>query len=88
MDVTEKKIWFRAKKYGYGWYPVTWQGWVITLLYLNLITIVTVGINNREGTVLSTLISFGFFFIPATFIFLAICYHKGEVAKWRWGNKK
>jgi hypothetical protein len=31
----EKDIWFPAKKYGIGWgFPVTWQGWVVSLSYL------------------------------------------------------
>jgi hypothetical protein len=27
------KLWFKAKNYGWGWYPITWQGWLITGLY-------------------------------------------------------
>lgn len=26
------KPWFRPKKFGYGWTPVTWQGWVVTII--------------------------------------------------------
>ena len=28
------KIWFPAKKHGFGWgLPITWQGWVVLVLY-------------------------------------------------------
>ncbi len=31
------KYWFKAKNYGWGWYPATWQGWLILagFIYLN-----------------------------------------------------
>lgn len=30
MASNGKKIWFPAKRYGWGWgLPVTWQGWVV-----------------------------------------------------------
>jgi predicted GH43/DUF377 family glycosyl hydrolase len=26
----QKRIfWFRAKEYGWGWYPATWEGWLV-----------------------------------------------------------
>jgi hypothetical protein len=28
---TEKRAWFRRRTFGYGWTPVTWQGWLITI---------------------------------------------------------
>ena len=28
------KLWFKAKMFGWGWYPITWQGWLITILYV------------------------------------------------------
>lgn len=29
----KKEIWFKSKSYGWGWTPVTWQGWTITATY-------------------------------------------------------
>ena len=31
------QLWFKAKKYGYGWYPATWQGWLVILVYLTIL---------------------------------------------------
>lgn len=28
-----KRVWFKAYENKWGWYPVTWQGWTITLVY-------------------------------------------------------
>lgn len=33
--LTEKKYWFPAKKYGWGWtFPTCWQGWAVLVGYL------------------------------------------------------
>lgn len=33
MD-TEKKYWFPAKRYGWGWsFPTCWQGWLVFVAY-------------------------------------------------------
>ena len=26
--------WFRRKRWGYGWTPVTWQGWLVVALFV------------------------------------------------------
>ena len=31
-----KKIWFKAKRYGWGWYPSTWQGAVCIFIWVIL----------------------------------------------------
>lgn len=86
VNAPQKKLWFKAKKYGYGWYPVSWQGWVITLIYTAIIVFTATHINARAHSVSDFLINFGFIFIIATIVFIAICRHKGEVAHWHWGD--
>ena len=40
MSKKKKDVWFPAKKYGVGWgLPVTWQGWVVFILYMVMITV-------------------------------------------------
>jgi hypothetical protein len=34
---TERKIWFKAKRYGIGWNPGTWQSWLITALFVLIV---------------------------------------------------
>lgn len=29
--------WFKPKKYGYGVYPISWQGWFLTAVFILLI---------------------------------------------------
>lgn len=32
-----KQLWFKRKTYGWGWVPVTWQGWLLTFGYVALL---------------------------------------------------
>ena len=81
----KKKLWFRAKRFGWGWTPISWEGWVIMLLYL----IGTIGYfidadrYSHSGS--DTLISFAIPFIINTIFLLIICYTRGEKFGWKWG---
>ncbi|MFA6486231.1 MAG: hypothetical protein WCT40_02590 [Candidatus Magasanikbacteria bacterium] len=78
------KIWFKAKKYGYGWSPSTWQGWLVVAVYLIiLISLIYIFETNIEKYLVFYLISV---FI-STGLLIYISYKKGEPARWRWGKK-
>ncbi len=85
----EKEIWFKRKQYGWGWYPVTWQGWAVTLGYMVLALLFgfTIDENSPAKEHVFT------FFLPITLLtvtLIRICYKKGEKPRWQWGpeNKK
>lgn len=81
------KLWFAAKKYGWGWYPVSWQAWLITFGYLLLIIFGGSKFDRiNEPSLKSTLLFFGWI-IFWTVPLLYICYQKGEAPRWRWGDK-
>jgi len=85
MSMAEKKIWFKAKEYGYGWYPATWEGWLVTLGYVVVITVLAYifEVFKIENFALVYLTSV--FVVSGSLIY--ICYKTGEKAEWRWGNK-
>ncbi|MBX4195697.1 hypothetical protein KW796_01930 [Candidatus Parcubacteria bacterium] len=79
----EKKLWFKAKKFGWGWTPTSWQGWVITAIYIiGLLHLVFEADVEHSGG--GFLINFAFDFLILTIPFLIICYLKGERPHWRW----
>lgn len=85
MTKSEKKAWFPAKKYGWGWgFPITWQGWVVFTTYLVLLLA-----GGYKAQTTSTLSSpqFTLFFAGITVVLLGICWWKGEKPGWHWGNK-
>ena len=85
MEEDKKKIWFPAKKYGYGWgLPITWQGWLVLMAYLLLIIIgILILINNP-----SEIGAFRIYVLLFTIVFIFICWKKGEKPAWRWGDKR
>lgn len=80
-------LWFKRKLYGWGWTPVTWQGWLTTLVFVGLIVLfsLTVDENSSPSEVAFT------FLLPSAFLlitFIRIAYKTGESPKWQWGREK
>ncbi len=84
----KKRLWFRAKYYGWGWYPATWEGWVVLGIYLFLLSIFTW---NLQDYISEDTVVLGMYIFEMTFLttaLLIICYLTGEKPGWRWGKKK
>ncbi len=85
-----KKIWFKRKRYGWGWTPVTWQGWLVVLGYITLVMTV---VFMREKAIPGNPDSGSNFLVSALPIFVLttmlmyICYKKGEKPRWQWGKR-
>ena len=75
-----EKLWFRRKLYGWGWTPVSWEGWLVIAVYIGLL-IFGVSKMDHEGTKNITVI----LLLTAGLIY--ICYRKGEKPKWQWGKR-
>ncbi|HRH93909.1 MAG TPA: hypothetical protein PKV72_05260 [Candidatus Peribacteria bacterium] len=84
------KLWFAAKRYGYGWYPVTWEGWLTVLLFVALLLLPT-GLAPWIGPPRYSESAFAAAFVcyaaVLTCVLLFVCVKKGEPARWRWGGK-
>lgn len=81
----EKKLWFKAKQYGWGWYPVSWEGWVIMALYIFALLKGTWSLR-PSGSNTTDLLTLAIHVVPPTIFLLIICYAKGEKPHWRWGK--
>jgi hypothetical protein len=83
------KHWFKAKRYGWGWYPATWQGWALTLLFCVLFAtstlLYTYALGIRPDHVFALASTFICFITICTGFLLWICYTHGEKPRWRWG---
>jgi hypothetical protein len=82
-----KHYWFRRKLYGWGWTPVTWQGWLIIVIYVALITLLSITIN-ENSSVKEILLTFISPIALLTTILIYICYKTGEKPKWQWGRSE
>ncbi len=82
----ENKLWFKAKRYGWGWTPISWQGWLLLLIYVADLLFAAQRAGTFEHSGSDFLINFASWFILTTIPFLAICYMKGEEPRWHWGK--
>ncbi|OGH92056.1 MAG: hypothetical protein A2563_00490 [Candidatus Magasanikbacteria bacterium RIFOXYD1_FULL_40_23] len=83
-----QKLWFKAKDYGWGWQPSSWQGWLVLAVYLGFNFKIFWGIDSRLYSDREALINFFLPLAVSTVILLIVCYKKGEKPEWRWGKKK
>jgi isopentenyldiphosphate isomerase len=87
MSSKPNQLWFKAKRFGWGWYPCTWQGWAILAMFLFVIVRGVMWIDAHALTPKEFLIDF----LPQTYILtvfmIIICYATGEKPTWRWGRK-
>lgn len=83
-----QRLWFAAKRYGYGWYPVTWEGWVVVIGFVVLalapsLVVLWLDIDVSDA-------AYAALFIPyvcvLTLVLIWISARKGEKARWRWGK--
>ncbi|MEI6728360.1 MAG: hypothetical protein WCK98_01835 [bacterium] len=82
-----KQIWFKAKEYGYGWYPATWQGWATIAAYLIFNFSNYFLIKSQTNSESDLLVNFVFDMLLSTFLLVLVAMSKGEKASWRWGKK-
>jgi len=85
MENNLKKYWFKRKMYGWGWTPSSWQGWLITILYIFVIMFLGVNMNENSSDY-SIRINFVVPFVIVTAIFVLIAYKMGESPRWQWGK--
>ena len=84
------KYWFVPKKYGYGFYPVTWEGWASTIVLIGLV-LLSVYLNDINSPLVTSKNLWGYLFdvalITSLFAYFAKNKTKG-IVKWNWGNNK
>ena len=74
-----KKIWFKRKKYGFGWTPSTWEGWTVVLVWA-ILFYSFISKTNQNWSKNSL------FIFLITGILIYVSYKKGESPRWQWGE--
>jgi hypothetical protein len=85
------RLWFRAKRYGWGWTPATIEGWLVMAAFVAAIIVDAVGLIHRTRTgvdVRSAMVTF-YVWIGILLVALAgVCWMTGERPRWRWGKEQ
>ena len=83
----DKSIWFKRKRFGYGWTPSSWEGWAVILSYIVSVLGLTAMLdeNSSDKEALFLLL------IPMavlTGLLIRIASDHGESLRWQWGKQK
>lgn len=69
--------WFKPKKFGYGsGLPCSWQGWVLIIGYMLLVTVASFLLERRPLALMALM-------VPATILLLVVAAKTTE-GGWRW----
>lgn len=84
----KQEYWFKRRRYGYGWTPVTWQGWLSIVIFLAVVMIGSYILEDTpRNTLSSEAITYLSFIALATILLIIVSTKKGPSPKWRWGSK-
>ena len=78
------KLWFKAKQYGWGWYPATWQGWAVLCFYIVALAGNAHFVDFTPATIPPSACAFLLNVAVLTIFLLIVCYATGEEPRWRW----
>jgi hypothetical protein len=90
MKQVETKYWFKRRRYGYGYTPVTWQGWLSVAGAVGVIVGLAFVIlpSDSQAPSLSQALLFTAVVAAVLVVLVKITYAKGPTpARWRWGKK-
>ncbi|MBF0511744.1 MAG: hypothetical protein HQL13_05370 [Candidatus Omnitrophica bacterium] len=90
MENMMSQYWFKPKKYGWGVFPVSWQG-ALALLILVLLILTSAYLNGlfENSQITKAYLRFGLDVIIMSSLFCLMVSDKTEGGvKWRWGNEK
>lgn len=89
MKQSLKRKWFKQHDYGYGWTPITWQGWLTLAAYIVLIVAGLDKLRPDESKKITFMgiLKFAGWVVLWTLALFRICLVTGGKPKWRWGKK-
>ena len=79
---TDRKYWFRAKRFGWGWgAPTSWQGWAALIAYLVLVVAGIPLVQATRGD-----LAYAGYVVVCTATFVVLCWLRGEPAGRTWNR--
>ena len=83
-------LWFRAKKYGWGWTPVRFEGWLVLAAFLAGVALDAAALiyRTQHGVpMFRALVAFYLCLVVLVVALIVSCWKTGESPRWRWGNE-
>jgi len=84
----KNKYWFRSKRFGWGIMPITWEGWITTLMLLGLVQL-SAYLNNIFNDQITHQDTLSFLFDTILIILITmplLTKRCQDEPRWRWGR--
>lgn len=82
------KLWFKARSHGWGWTPISVEGWIVVIVSLLLILAGAAAFVYRVSHGAAPRLAIILFMIWNLLLcgaVVAVCLATGETPRWRWG---
>ncbi len=73
-----RKAWFKPKKFGWGWAPISWEGWLVTIVFVFLLIMAAYQVGAGPGSVGEKIAGILIIDIPTVIIMCVIAYLRTE----------
>lgn len=83
----ERDYWFKRRRYGWGWTPVKWQGWLTVLVFLAIILFISQQVSTKSSATDEDPTRFMFSILGVVLGTYMISRLTGPSPRWRWGKR-
>lgn len=88
VEKQNKKYLMKRRRYGWGWTPVTWQGWLLIGAQIAIILIAATFLPSKPAQpTLGELIAFFAILVLAIATIVVVALISSPKPAWRWGKK-
>ncbi len=87
LPALQERLWFKAKRFGWGWSPATPEGWAVVVYFLAGLIGSNIALVRFRPAPPSPGMVAEHFLIASVLAasLIGICYRTGEKPGWRWG---
>lgn len=87
-ETNENKYWMKRRRYGWGWTPTSWQGWLLLLLQGVVVIAAATQLPPKPAEPsLGQLVKFFVILISAVATLVLVSSRTAPAPHWRWGKK-
>ena len=84
--MSKNDYWFKRRRFGWGWTPTTWQGWLCVVLAVALIFANSLFLDTHYISWVRISL-YAVNTVAIIIVLVLISYAKGPKPAWRWGKK-
>jgi len=81
--MADRRLWFKRRRYGWGWVPATWEGWAVLAVYVAVVLAAGQLVERADWWGVGAWVTQ----VVATVALVVIGFKKGPKPRWRWGKK-